>query len=45
MSPMVYLSKQLGFKMSEWGTLTDSDKNNLKQWAVEEMTLLGIEIK
>ena len=29
--------------MEEWNTLTTPDKEEMKEWAREEMTLLGIE--
>ena len=29
----------------EWGTLTDTDKEDIKRWAAEEMAVLGIPVK
>lgn len=44
-STIAYLRDQLRFTVPEWGSLTDADKAQLKQWAAEEMTVLGIEVK
>lgn len=44
-STIAYLREQLRFTVPEWGSLTDADKAQLKQWAEEEMKALGLEIK
>lgn len=45
MSPLVYLKKQIQFKTEERTSLSDADKETLKQWAREEMTACGVEVK
>lgn len=42
MSPLAYLRQELKFTAQEWGTLSETDKQTLKQWAVEEMEALGL---
>lgn len=43
MSALKYLREQLGSDfLSEWKRLSDSDKDDLKRWALEEMAVLGI---
>lgn len=42
MSPLAYLRQELKFTGPEWTTLSQSDKDTLKRWAVEEMQFLGI---
>ena len=48
MSPLAYIMKEMkgfGAFMAQWQPLSDSDKNRLKEMAIEEMTFLGIEVK
>jgi hypothetical protein len=50
MTVLQYLRRELGGTgasafIGEWRVLSDEDKTDLKQWAKEEMKLLGIEIK
>ncbi len=44
MTRVKYLREQLGFTAKEWNELTDSDKEDLKRWAEEEMKLCGVEV-
>lgn len=37
-----YLMNVLGFKTSEYSALSDKDKQELKQYAEDEQTALGI---
>ena len=45
-TPIQYIKEQLQVVgksfASEWGTLTDKDKSDLKEWAEPEMKILGI---
>ena len=43
MSPLKYLKQELQFDSKEWMKLSQEDKSELKQWAREEMKVLGIE--
>ena len=43
MNPLKYLMKELSLKATDWSTLSDIDKNDLKDWARVEMKVLGIE--
>lgn len=45
MSPLVYFVKQLSLKMGEVVQLSPKDKQDLLDYAREEMTVLGLEIK
>lgn len=42
MAPLAYLKKELGFTLPEWQKLGESDKETLKNWAIEEMNALGM---
>ena len=45
-SPLVYIKEQLQIPgksfAAEWGTLTEKDKSDLKEWAETEMEVRGI---
>lgn len=41
-APLAYLKKELGFSLGEWQKLSESDKETLKNWAIEEMNTLGM---
>ena len=45
MSVLAYLKRELAFGLSEWTKLSDTDKDDLKRWATEEMAILGIAAK
>lgn len=45
MSPLVYLKKQLEFKIGEWQALSTEDQEWYRNAAITEMNILGIEIK
>ena len=36
-TPLTYLMRELGLKASDWKELSDSDKETLKLWALEEI--------
>jgi len=42
LSPLQYLKKELNFKSKDWVALSDTDKEDLKRWAREEMEVLGV---
>lgn len=44
-SPIVYLKKELNIGLSEYMKLAEKDKTELKQYAAEEMAVLGIPVK
>jgi hypothetical protein len=48
-TPLQYIQQTLEMKpsefMSEWKDLSDKDKADLKDWAKEEMGVLGIPVK
>ena len=37
-----YLMNELKFKTTEWTSLSEKDKEELKQWADEEQKALGL---
>ena len=46
MSVLQYLKQELGSSasdfMNEWKRLSDEDKSDLKEWAAQEMDILGV---
>lgn len=42
MTPLKYIMRELGIKATDWGKLDQSDKDDLKRMASDEMTALGI---
>lgn len=44
LSPLRYLKQELQFTSKDWLTLTDSDRNDLRKWAREEMEVLNLPI-
>ena len=42
-SPLIYLKKELNFTTPEWITLSEKDKDELKQYAIEEMIARGLD--
>lgn len=42
-SPLAYIVRELGIKMADYSVLSQKDKDELKQYAVEEMAIRGIE--
>ena len=45
MTTTKYLHRELGFKLSEFASLSNEDKDDLRRWARQEMEALGIPIK
>lgn len=41
---LAYLKKELGFTVGEFQKLSDKDRNDLRQYARDEMVALGIEV-
>lgn len=39
---LAYLKRELGFTSQEWIALDAADKETLKEWAREEMEVLGV---
>jgi hypothetical protein len=44
-SPLRYLMTELGIRTSDWGSLDDKDKTDLKQWATDEAAAFAAEGK
>lgn len=42
MTTTAYLRRELKFTLAEWTTLSEKDKADLRQYAADEMALLGI---
>lgn len=42
-SPLIYLKKELNFTTPEWIGLSEKDKDELRQYAIEEMIARGLD--
>jgi hypothetical protein len=48
-APLSYIRKNVALPgenfVTQWGKLTEKDKEDMKQWAAKEMAVLGIPAK